>query len=127
MSFFGAKMKDPAGNTVRTNFDSFSLALITTFQITTTENWPEILHTAIANTSYAASIFFILVICVCTYVLVRRCLQFRLSRSWSSLWQLSLFLAIMLSFFGELTPSDKRIARLRWRLSIRFVRTANAT
>jgi hypothetical protein len=38
------------------------------------------------------------------------------------LWQLSLFLAIMLSFFGELTPSDKRIARLRWRLSIRFVR-----
>jgi hypothetical protein len=81
MSFFGAKMKDPAGNTVRTNFDSFSLALITTFQITTTENWPEILHTAIANTSYAASIFFILVICVCTYVLV---LHHVIAKSWRS-------------------------------------------
>jgi hypothetical protein len=104
MSFFGANMNDPTtGESYRYNFDTFAIAFVTTFQVTTTENWPDVMTAAIQGSGWLASLYFIVLICICTYIL------------------LSLFLAILLSFFGELTPTDKKIAKMRWRLSIRRI------
>jgi hypothetical protein len=64
-------------------FDNIGWALLTTFQLVTTENWNNVMYSGMAATSPAAALWFIAAIIIGNYVL------------------LNLFLAVLLENFGS--------------------------
>ena len=93
MAFFGNQFQPPGLNdSTRSNFDNFFKAMLTVFQIMTGENWNEVLYNGIkvssVETEWLAAIFFVSMYSVGNFLL------------------LNLFLAILLSNFGEGEPPD---------------------
>ena len=77
MQLFGGKLKS-----IRSNYDNFGFGMLTTFQILSGENWNEVLYDAINSTSYAAVVYFVLLVVIGNFLV------------------LNLFLAILLSKFS---------------------------
>lgn len=77
MFLFGAKLEG------RSHFDNFYRAMVTVFQILTIEDWPGVMYDAVNATSYLASVYFIILLVIGTYILC------------------NLFIAILLEGFAE--------------------------
>lgn len=84
MFLFGDKMKPPKLDEVpRNNYDHFAWAMLTVFVILSGENWNEVLYNGIHVTSPIAVIYFLILVCIGTFIV------------------LNLTLAILLSNFDE--------------------------
>jgi len=83
MQLFGGQMES-----TRSHYDNFGIAMLTTFQILSGENWNEVLYDAVNSTSYAAIVYFLLVVVIGNFLV------------------LNLFLAILLSKFSTGEPPD---------------------
>jgi len=83
MQMFGGKMES-----TRSHYDNFGIAMLTTFQILSGENWNEVLYDAVNSTSYGAIVYFLLVVVIGNFLV------------------LNLFLAILLSKFSTGDPPD---------------------
>jgi len=73
----------------RHNFDDIYWSVITIFQILTGENWNEVMYDGIRATTWAASLYFLLLVIVGNYII------------------LNLFLAILLDNFGGADDEDE--------------------
>jgi hypothetical protein len=89
MQLFGGQFKDFEGEKPRANFDTFSTAFLTVFQILTMENWQFILYTTMSQSGWTAAIYLISWIFIGNFVL------------------LNLFLAILLDSFVEEDEEEK--------------------
>ena len=87
---FGGIYDNFPGGAPRTNYDSFSAAMLTTFQVLTVENWHAILYPMVAQAGWSAAIYLISWIFLGNYVL------------------LNLFLAILLDSFVEEDEEEKK-------------------
>lgn len=84
MFLFGAKMGPPKMEEVpRGNFDNFGWAMLSVFQILSGENWNEILYDGINVAGPATCLYFLILVCIGTFIV------------------LNLTLAILLSNFDE--------------------------
>ena len=84
MQLFAGKMIAPAlEEKPRSNFDNFGVAALTVFQIITGENWNEVMFNAMEVTSTASFLYFLIVVCIGTFII------------------LNLTIAIITSNFGE--------------------------
>ena len=90
MQLFEGIYKDFSDGTPRANFDSFTISMITWFQILTIENWQSILFPMVAQGGWSAAIYLISWIFLGNYVL------------------LNLFLAILLDSFVEEDEEEKK-------------------
>lgn len=75
MHLFGGRLADAAnmtytGATTRGNFDNFQMSVISVFQVLTTEEWNIMMYHAMHSTTFSASLYFIILIVVGTYILV---------------------------------------------------------
>jgi voltage-dependent calcium channel N type alpha-1B len=83
MQFFGLDLIDENGEIPRSNFGTFSMSLLTIFQVLTGENWNEAMYVVIYNYGYGASIYFVTLIVLGNFML------------------LNLFLAILLKHISD--------------------------
>jgi len=84
MFLFGDKLKPPAlEEKPRANFDNFGWAMLSVFQILSGENWNEILYNGVEATGPSAVLYFLLLVCIGSFIV------------------LNLTLAILLSNFDE--------------------------
>lgn len=85
---YWAQVGKPSAST--SNFDNIGWALLTIFQILTTENWNNVLYDGIRSTGPHAALFFIAVVVLGHYIV------------------LNLFLAILLDNFGNENESKQQ-------------------
>jgi len=81
MFLFGAKFVPSNGfeEVPRANFDNFGVAMLTVFQMLSGENWNDVLHDGIFATSWITALYFLVVICIGTFIILNLTLAILLS------------------------------------------------